>query len=299
MSAPAALKPARAQLDSALRRFPVAQGRHDPAPASPFMPARRPRRSPCAAVLLALAPPSQAQYKVIGADGKVTYTDREPTANEGRVSALGARAGRRRRPSPTCRSSCARSASKYPVTLYTATGACEPCAQAAHAPEAARRSVQRAPGRQHRGQRRAREARRLARGADADDRLAVAARPGQRHLELVPRRRRLSARLAPAEQLPVPAGDADRRAPRSGVARGGARRRRRRRGRRTPARRAAPAPAASASSARAAPSALSRAATPRRRRGAPPGCRCRPPRPSARTAPRRRASRRPVRRRAA
>ena len=82
-----------------------------------------------AAALLAFATISQAQYKVIGADGKVTYTDREPTATEGRVSPLGARAASAQAEAELP-FDLRGPASKYPVTLYTATGACEPCTQA-------------------------------------------------------------------------------------------------------------------------------------------------------------------------
>jgi hypothetical protein len=51
-----------------------------------------------AASLALVATPSHAQYKVVGADGKVTYTDREPNVGTLRAS----------RPSSTCRSSCVR-----------------------------------------------------------------------------------------------------------------------------------------------------------------------------------------------
>ena len=72
---------------------------------------------------------SLAQYKLIGPDGKVTYTDREPTAAEGRVVPLGSRAAAQQPQAadvdlpfelrqPTAR---------YPVTLYTTANACEPC----------------------------------------------------------------------------------------------------------------------------------------------------------------------------
>ena len=62
-----------------------------------------------APLLLLAAGAAQAQYKVIGADGKVTYTDREPTPPTAASAPLGARGGRGSRPSRTCRSSCARS----------------------------------------------------------------------------------------------------------------------------------------------------------------------------------------------
>ncbi len=77
------------------------------------------------ATLLACGAAS-AQYKVIGPDGKTTYTDREPSSAEGRVVPLGAR-------STTTAADVElpfelrQVASRYPVTLYTVTGACEPC----------------------------------------------------------------------------------------------------------------------------------------------------------------------------
>jgi glutaredoxin len=82
-----------------------------------------------AAALMLTVPASQAQYKIIGADGKVTYTDRAPTTNEGRVSALGARAPAQAA-EPDLPFDLRQVATKYPVTLYTVAGACEPCASA-------------------------------------------------------------------------------------------------------------------------------------------------------------------------
>ena len=96
---------------------------------------RRPGRWPVAmlaalvAALLATAPAqaqAPAQYKVIGADGKVTYTDRAPAASEGKVTAIGSRGAA---PSgdvalpPELRQAVAR----YPVTLYVMVGNCDPC----------------------------------------------------------------------------------------------------------------------------------------------------------------------------
>ncbi len=82
-----------------------------------------------AASLVLVATPSQAQYKVVGADGKVTYTDREPSVAEGRVTALGARA-----PSESADADLPfelrQVVAKYPVTLYTAPDACDPCGAA-------------------------------------------------------------------------------------------------------------------------------------------------------------------------
>ena len=82
-----------------------------------------------AAALLFAATAVHAQYKVIGADGKVTYTDREPSQAEGRVTALGARAAVQAA-EPDLPFELRQAASRYPVTLYTSSGACEPCDQA-------------------------------------------------------------------------------------------------------------------------------------------------------------------------
>lgn len=86
---------------------------------------------PVAVALAALfaANASLAQFKVIGADGKVTYTDREPSATEGRVTALGARAPVQAA-EPELPFELRQAATKYPVILYTTSGACEPCASA-------------------------------------------------------------------------------------------------------------------------------------------------------------------------
>src|SRR4051812_18210858 len=81
------------------------------------------------AALLLAAGAVSAQFKVIGADGKVTYTDREPSQPEGKVTALGAK-GAVQAAEPDLPFELRQVASKYPVTLYTTTGACEPCVQA-------------------------------------------------------------------------------------------------------------------------------------------------------------------------
>jgi glutaredoxin len=96
-------------------------------PFSPF-PSRLRLAFACSGSLLALLliTPSQAQYKVVGTDGKVTYTDRAPNPGEGRVTALGARSA------PSVNESdlpfeLRQVAGRYPVTLYVSSGACEPC----------------------------------------------------------------------------------------------------------------------------------------------------------------------------
>ncbi len=74
---------------------------------------------------------AQAQYKVIGADGKVTYTDRAPAPSSAKVTSLGARGGAVSGPVDAALPLELRApAAKYPVTLYTMTGACEPCESA-------------------------------------------------------------------------------------------------------------------------------------------------------------------------
>ena len=84
-----------------------------------------------AAFCLVAATSALAQYKVIGADGKVTYTDREPSASEGRVVPLGAKAIAAAAATATADVELPfelrQVASKYPVTLYVTTTACDPC----------------------------------------------------------------------------------------------------------------------------------------------------------------------------
>jgi glutaredoxin len=73
-----------------------------------------------------LASLAQAQYKVVGPDGKVTYTDRPPVAAEGNATALPGRAASGSS-EVTLPLELRQAASRYPVTLYVTTGACEPC----------------------------------------------------------------------------------------------------------------------------------------------------------------------------
>lgn len=91
------------------------------------------RRLPWAPLLLVsllCALPAQAQYKVVDANGKVTYTDRPPAASQSKVTPLAARLA------ATAGAGSADStlplelrtvAARYPVTLYVVTGACSPC----------------------------------------------------------------------------------------------------------------------------------------------------------------------------
>jgi len=79
------------------------------------------------AVALALAAPvAQAQYKVIGPDGKVTYTDRAPSASDGKVMPANRDTGRFS--DPALPFALRQVASRFPVTLYTASNCADACA---------------------------------------------------------------------------------------------------------------------------------------------------------------------------
>jgi glutaredoxin len=80
-----------------------------------------------AALMAAL--PGHAQYKVIGTDGKVTYTDRTPAAGEGRVTSLGNRAGGGLA-DVTLPAELRTASNRYPVTLYSNSGTCDLCESA-------------------------------------------------------------------------------------------------------------------------------------------------------------------------
>lgn len=76
---------------------------------------------------IAASGPAQALFKVVGPDGKITYTDRPPPNDAGRVSPIG-----ERRAAPVQANLPAELrvvATKFPVTLYTAPE-CAPCDEA-------------------------------------------------------------------------------------------------------------------------------------------------------------------------
>lgn len=83
--------------------------------------------APLAAALLVLcAPSAHALYKVVGPDGKVTYTDRPPASAEGRVQPVsndGHRASEAQLPF-----ALRQVAQRFPVTLYTASNCGDACA---------------------------------------------------------------------------------------------------------------------------------------------------------------------------
>ena len=85
------------------------------------------------AALLALLPalaPAQAIYRIVGPDGRVSFSDKPPVSNDGKATTLG----------PGGRSSASSNAAelpfelreamtRYPVTLYTGDN-CVPCGEA-------------------------------------------------------------------------------------------------------------------------------------------------------------------------
>ncbi len=77
--------------------------------------------------LLALVPPAaHALFKVIGPDGRVTYTDRAPQSNEGKVQPVSRETGRAS--DPALPFALRQVASRFPVTLYTMKNCGEACA---------------------------------------------------------------------------------------------------------------------------------------------------------------------------
>jgi len=68
--------------------------------------------------------PAHALYKVVGPDGKVTYTDRPPTAKESKVETVNTSTGNVS--AETLPFDLRVVAKKYPVTLYS-TANCSPC----------------------------------------------------------------------------------------------------------------------------------------------------------------------------
>ncbi len=83
------------------------------------------RRLPLVALFAAVS--AQAQYKVVGPDGKVTYTDRPPATSASKVTSLGNRSTAAGPTDAALPLELRQPAARYPVTLYTVTGSCEPC----------------------------------------------------------------------------------------------------------------------------------------------------------------------------
>jgi glutaredoxin len=78
-------------------------------------------------VVLLAALPAHAQYKVIGPDGKVTYTDRPPASGKDKVTAISSRGVSSGPVDVTMPLELRQPVARYPVTLYTVTGTCGPC----------------------------------------------------------------------------------------------------------------------------------------------------------------------------
>lgn len=68
---------------------------------------------------------AQTIYRIVGADGKVTFSDKPPVTDQGKVTATGAGA-RNSAASGNLPFELKQIANKYPVTLYTASK-CAPC----------------------------------------------------------------------------------------------------------------------------------------------------------------------------
>lgn len=79
-----------------------------------------------ATALLLASAPAAALFKVVGPDGSVTYTDRAPAANAGKVVPLGKAEGPPPSPLDSLPTDLRAAASRFPVTLYTSTP-CTPC----------------------------------------------------------------------------------------------------------------------------------------------------------------------------
>lgn len=78
------------------------------------------------AALLFAAPSAHALFKIVGPDGRVTYTDRVPSAGEGRVMPVDGMTGRAS--DPALPFALRQVATRFPVTLYTASNCGEACA---------------------------------------------------------------------------------------------------------------------------------------------------------------------------
>jgi glutaredoxin len=89
------------------------------------------KTSICAAstVLLLLASPiamAQQVYKIVGPDGKITFSDKPPVADKGKVTAPETSSGGPAASGADLPYELRKVAAQYPVTLYT-SNACGPC----------------------------------------------------------------------------------------------------------------------------------------------------------------------------
>jgi len=79
-----------------------------------------------AAALACLALPAAALYKVVGPDGRVTYTDRPPSDAAARVTTLDRESVIEAPPADALPLALRQTATRFPVTLYSTTD-CPPC----------------------------------------------------------------------------------------------------------------------------------------------------------------------------
>jgi glutaredoxin len=89
-------------------------------------PARRAPSAVTCVVLFLAATGALAQYKVVGPDGRVTYTDRPPADTSARVTPLGQAGGAEAALPNVLPLELQRIVQRYPVTLYTSAD-CTPC----------------------------------------------------------------------------------------------------------------------------------------------------------------------------
>ena len=87
---------------------------------------RRARLPLLALVAAAVVLPAQALYKVVGPDGKVTYTDRAPGTSDGKVTPLTATGSTVTASPSELPIELRQVAARYPVTLYVVAD-CAPC----------------------------------------------------------------------------------------------------------------------------------------------------------------------------
>jgi glutaredoxin len=98
----------------------------DAHPAFPVRRARAPQLLAMALAAAALAMPAHALYKVVGPDGKVTYTDRPPSGADGKVTPLTATGSALATDPADLPLELRQAVARYPVTLYVVAD-CEPC----------------------------------------------------------------------------------------------------------------------------------------------------------------------------
>lgn len=94
----------------------------------PVLPATARRLMALAPALLLACAPAAAQFKVVGPDGRVTYTDRPPAdAGNARITPMNRPSGRAPQPSDLALPFELRGvAQRHPVTLFT-SAECTPC----------------------------------------------------------------------------------------------------------------------------------------------------------------------------